>query len=114
MNMLARSVLVLASCCAMAACGTARRSEPLTGPLALNDPQLQHGKVLYDRYCYHCHMSGEGGLAPTINDKPLPRFLMRFQVRHGLGAMPAFSPDVIKDDELDEIVDYLVALRHHG
>jgi mono/diheme cytochrome c family protein len=37
--------------------------------------------------------------------------LIRFQVRHGLGAMPAFSEKEIGDRELDDLVAYLKALR---
>jgi hypothetical protein len=70
-----RSTLVVAVCCAIAACGTARRSEPVAGPL--------------------------------------PRFLMRFQVRHGLGAMPAFPPEVLKDDDVEHILDSsIISLRY--
>jgi hypothetical protein len=53
-------------------------------------------------------------MAPAINNKPLPKFLMRLQVRIGAGAMPAFSKAQISDDELDDLVDYMVYLRHHG
>lgn len=107
------ALVVCASCIALTGCGSARRSEPIAGPMALEDARLQRGRVLYDRYCYRCHTGGEGGLAPTINDKPLPKFLMRFQVRHGLGAMPSFSEQALNDEELNDILDYLVALRRH-
>jgi hypothetical protein len=53
----------------------------------------------------------EAGLAPGINHMPLPDFLVRFQVRNGLGAMPAFGPDQISDAELDALVTYLNELR---
>jgi mono/diheme cytochrome c family protein len=106
--------LAAALAAAVAGCGSPRRSEPIAGSMPLQEQRLQNGKALYDRYCYRCHLGGEGGLAPSINDKPLPKFLMRFQVRRGLGAMPSFSPEVIDDRELEEILDYLVALRHHG
>jgi len=58
------------------------------------------------------HASG-GSLAPAINNKPLPGFLMKFQVRHGIGAMPAFSKRELPPDELDAVVKYLKALRRH-
>ena len=38
---------------------------------------------------------GEAGLGPEINDKPLPGFLIKFQVRHGMGTMPSFKKDRI-------------------
>ena len=96
-----------------AACYPLRRAEPLVGPMTLEDPGLLRGRLLFDRHCYKCHLEGEGGLAPAINNKPLPKFLMRLQVRAGLGTMPSFSEDRITDDELDDILDYLVTLRHH-
>jgi mono/diheme cytochrome c family protein len=65
------------------------------------------------RHCDQCHPRGEAGLAPAINNKPLPAFLMKLQVRQGLGAMPSFSKDDIRDAELENIVAYLQALRHH-
>jgi mono/diheme cytochrome c family protein len=95
-----------------AGCSSARRGEPIVGPLTFNDPAIQRGRIGFERYCYRCHTQGEGGMGPIINDKPLPKFLMRFQVRHGLGVMPAFSPQVINDQELDDILNYIVALRH--
>ena len=91
----------------------ARRGEPIIGPMALDD-HLKRGQQVYDVYCYKCHTKGEGGLAPAINDKPLPRFLMKTQVRLGLGTMPSFSKQQINDEDLDALVDYLVALRRAG
>jgi mono/diheme cytochrome c family protein len=99
---------------ALAACGTPRRDEPLVGPFTTADGRLQRGRVSFDRYCYKCHGEGEGALGPGMNHLPLPRAMMRMQVRVGLGAMPSFKPDELSDAELDEILDYLVALRRHG
>jgi mono/diheme cytochrome c family protein len=95
----------------LAGCGSPRRGEPFVGPVALSDPSLQRGRVLYDRHCYKCHTEGEGGLGPILNDKPLPRFLMHMQVRVGLGTMPSFSRSELSDDELRDLLDYVVALR---
>jgi len=103
-----------ASLLILAGCATARRSEPVAGPMPLDTPALQRGKVLYDTHCYKCHQAGEGGLGPGINDKPLPQFLMGFQIRHGLGVMPGFNEAEIGDEELKNILEYLVALRRHG
>ena len=54
---------------------------------------------------------GEAGLGPAINDKPLPEFLIKTQVRVGLGAMPSFHRRQINEDELDDLIRYLKALR---
>jgi mono/diheme cytochrome c family protein len=65
-------------------------------------------------HCQPCHPGGEAGLGPAINDKPLPGFLIRLQVRSGVGAMPAFSAEEISVDELAALTAYLKALRRHG
>ena len=71
----------------------------------------QHGETVYMRFCNGCHPAGLGGLGPGIINKPLPGFAMRFQVRHGLGAMPAFSEQVIPDEDLDALIAYIHAMR---
>jgi mono/diheme cytochrome c family protein len=92
---------------------SARRSEPIAGPFQAPSPEVQRGEVVFDRYCSQCHPGGEKGLAPAINNKPLPGFLIKFQVRHGIGAMPSFSREVIGDEDLRDVVVYLKALRRH-
>lgn len=95
------------------ACGSARRGEPIRGPLALQSEKIQKGEVVFMEYCNGCHPGGETGLGPAINNKPLPGFLIKFQVRNGLGVMPAFKQEVISSEELDQMVAYLKALRRH-
>ncbi|MFL6579634.1 MAG: c-type cytochrome [Burkholderiales bacterium] len=102
--------LMAAGAMVLAACSSPRKSEPIAPPLKLTDAQLQ-GRLLYDRYCYKCHTEGEGGLGPSLNEKPLPGFAMKFQIRHGLGTMPAFPPQRLSDESVDQIVEYLAALR---
>ena len=94
-------------------CGSARRTEPIVGPMSVAADDLTQGRKLFMKNCDQCHPRGEAGLAPALNNKPLPAFLMKFQVRHGLGAMPAFSKDDISDQDLARIISYLQALRHH-
>jgi mono/diheme cytochrome c family protein len=107
----ARVLLPLCASALLAGCGSARKSEPLTQPVVLSEA-AQRGEVLFMRHCNQCHPGGEGGLAPALNDKPFPGFLKRFQVRHGLGAMPSFSKDQLGDREVDDIVFYLAALKN--
>lgn len=90
---------------------SARRGEPLVGARRGDDPRIQRGRVAFMQNCHKCHPGGEAGLGPSINDKPLPEFLMKTQVRVGLGAMPSFSREQISDEELDELIRYLKALR---
>ena len=94
-------------------CGPARRSEPLIGPIRLATDAEQRGRVVYMEYCQVCHPGGEAGLGPALNDKPLPTFLKKFQVRQGIGSMPSFSEEEISDEELDDMMAYLSALRDH-
>jgi mono/diheme cytochrome c family protein len=96
------------------ACGSARRGEPLAGAMDLSDPSVARGQVVFARWCHACHPGGEAGLGPSLNDKPLPVFLMRLQVRQGLGAMPGFPEELLSDGKLDDLMAYVVARRHHG
>lgn len=66
---------------------------------------VQQGQVLYMEYCQKCHPDGEAGLGPSVYY--VPDFAKRFQVRHGLGAMPEFNESAVSDEELDKIVLYL-------
>ncbi len=95
-------------------CGSAPRGESIVGPLSVSDASVQRGRVLYDQHCYKCHGEGEGALAPALNDKPLPKCLIRLQVRHGLGVMPPMSDQEIDDQQLQDIVNYVVALRNRS
>lgn len=96
----------------LAGCGSARRGEPLGVVPVLDTPQERRGQQVFMRHCTQCHNGGAGSLGPALNDKPLPNFLIRLQVRRGLGAMPAFPADKISDAQLDDLVAYLRALRH--
>ena len=97
---------------ALAGCGSARRGEPYTAaPATPSDARLALGERVFDLNCSQCHPGGEGGLGPAINNKPLPGWLMKIQVRAGLGKMPAFSSEEISGEELDALVRYLGWLR---
>src|SRR5262245_35934391 len=75
-------------------CNSARRVDPIAP-----EPQLSanafHGQQVFMRRCHQCHPQGEAGLGPAINNKPLPHFMIRTQVRNGIGAMPAFTDDEV-------------------
>ena len=106
---------LLAAACFMAlsltGCGPKRRDEPFTQRLVPDDPRVAAGQQLFSQHCYQCHPGGSAGLGPGMNDKPLPVSLMKTQVREGLGTMPAFSKQDISDEQLDELIRYLKALR---
>jgi mono/diheme cytochrome c family protein len=95
-------------------CNSVRRGEPIVGPLVNNDPAVQHGKVVYQRRCSMCHPGGEGGLGPSLNDKPLPVFAMKLQVRTGIvgfGVMPSFDKHKIPSEDLSDLMKYIKAVR---
>ena len=104
--------LALAALALLAAsCATARRDEPLAGPLPLDSPQLVAGQQVFMRNCYQCHPGGSAGLGPAINDKPLPGLAIKTQVRKGVGAMPAFDANRIPDADVDNLIAYLKTVR---
>lgn len=85
-----------------------RRSLPLEVPLTL-DKHEQQGEKVFMENCQRCHPGGEAGLGPAINRAP--GFTKRFQIRHGLGAMPAFDENMISDQQLENVLKYLKALK---
>jgi mono/diheme cytochrome c family protein len=102
--------LVAASLLTMA-CRSPRRGEPFTQSTQPLTAEAGRGSLVFAEHCHECHPGGEGGLGPALNDKPLPRFLLRMQIRRGLGSMPAFGPNRISPEELTDLVEYIVALR---
>ena len=110
MNRLTRVSLALTAVL-LTACGTARRGEPLIGERRPPDAKLALGEQVFDRNCSQCHPGGESGLGPSLNNKPLPQFAMKIQVRNGVGAMPRFSSNEITDEQLSAVTAYLVWLR---
>jgi mono/diheme cytochrome c family protein len=111
---IAFSVVVFCALFAVA-CGSARRSEPVAGPMVLRDPAQKHGQIVFMQQCNQCHPQGEGGLGGSINNKPFPAPMIKAKVRTGLGGdMPAFSDRILPDRDLDDLVAYLVAVRKHG
>jgi mono/diheme cytochrome c family protein len=94
-----------------AACAPTFRGEPVLESLAHVDPQVALGERVFAHACHACHPNALAGLGPGIIDKPIPPWLVRLQVRVGLGVMPAFSAEEIDDEELDALVAYLGVLR---
>lgn len=91
-----------------------RRSEPLRGPLDVTSPDVARGRVVFMGKCDRCHPGGDAGLGPSLNNKPLPGFLLRFQTRHGLGAMPPFDEEELPGPDMEAVTAYLKALRRNG
>lgn len=67
------------------------------------------GAALFAQHCQSCH-----AVPPRFEDISSPHaaaFSLRMQLRVGVGAMPAFSPRALKDDELVELVNYVLATQ---
>jgi mono/diheme cytochrome c family protein len=106
-------VVVSAAAALSTACASARRSEPIAGPIPL-DAKASAGQIVFMRNCQSCHPRGEAGVGPALNNKPLPDAAIRLQIRTGVvgaGTMPPFPPEVLSDEEIDQIIAYLTALR---
>jgi len=90
---------------------SARRGEPISGPLRTGSPEAAQGEKAFMAHCHKCHPGGEGGLGLAINNKPLPGVMIKAMVRTGLGAMPSFSKERLSEEQLDNVVEYLKVLR---
>jgi mono/diheme cytochrome c family protein len=69
------------------------------------------GMRLFMKFCNKCHPGGEKGKGPSLNDKPLPNFLIHTQVRKGFGKMPDFSKEELPKEELEKIIVFLRLMR---
>lgn len=94
-------------------CHSVRRGEPIQGSMKFYYSDVARGEKVFMEHCYQCHPNGEGGLGPSINDKPAPGFLVKTQIRKGLGTMPSFTDKEISKEELNDLTDYVLALRRH-
>ena len=108
---LAALVIATIAAVSLVSCGSARRSEPIKGAVATNDPRVEHGRKVWMMKCDRCHPGGEAGLGPATNDKPLPEFLIATQIRTGLGAMPAFTKQEMSDSDVAAVIAYMKAIR---
>lgn len=62
------------------------------------------GEAVYQAVCQYCH---ETGVGPEIRSRQLPTAFTSIVVRNGLGAMPAFRPSEISDQELERIATFI-------
>ena len=91
-------------------CAT-RRGEPISEPLGMDSQKLARGEEAYMAHCNKCHPGGETALGFAINNKPLPGFMIKAQVRAGAGVMPAFSKELVTGEDLDNMLEYIELLR---
>ena len=98
-------------CLVILACGSPKRDEPDRPAFVPGTTTVARGEQVFKKQCDYCHPGGGAGLGPALNNKPAPAFAIRFQVRHGLGAMPAFDSTTISEADVRAIGEYLLALR---
>lgn len=90
---------------------SAPKIAPYSENMELPSETLREGRKHFNHHCATCHPGGMSGLGPAIINKPLPEFLIKFQIRNGVGVMPAFDEKSISDEQVDNIAEYLVFLR---
>jgi mono/diheme cytochrome c family protein len=65
--------------------------------------------------CSGCHgASGEGLIGPPLNQNVIAAETITSAVRAGKGAMPAFPPDKLSDEDLKVLIDYVQSLPSGG
>jgi mono/diheme cytochrome c family protein len=102
---------IILGCFFIGAC-VIRKAEPLKQKTFIPaNERIANGERLFMMHCQKCHPGGEGGLGPAINSNPAPQFVKRFQMRHGLGVMPAFKKNEISKKDLRDISKYLRAWK---
>ncbi|MDT0646446.1 cytochrome c [Zunongwangia sp. F260] len=90
---------------------SAPKTKPYAEVVKLPTEQLQNGRILFDNYCASCHPEGMSGVGLAIINKPLPKALIKFQIRNGIGVMPAFNEEQLSDEQVENIAEYLHYLR---
>ncbi|HTV08454.1 MAG TPA: cytochrome c [Candidatus Aquilonibacter sp.] len=103
-QMLGRLLLCASGACFIAAC-------PGPGARAASRADRAAGAVIFKQHgCEHCHgpdgAGTERGPSLTTVGKRLKKDQIELQIREGGKQMPPFG-DVLNDDEMRELVDYL-------
>jgi mono/diheme cytochrome c family protein len=101
-----KTILIIPLFLLLTAC-THRIAPPGEQEMNILSEKAFAGKKVFNDNCHRCHPNGMGGLGPSIVDKPLPGFLIRFQVRAGLGTMPHFDKDRLPKEDLDKLITYI-------
>src|SRR5688500_8558970 len=102
---------IVGCCLIFLACGSPKRDEPDKHAFVPANTTIARAEQVFKKQCDYCHPGGGAGLGPALNNRPAPAFAIRFQIRHGLGAMPAFDSTKIAGSDVRAIADYLLALR---
>ena len=90
---------------------SAPKRVPAAEIVSMPTEELERGRILFNQNCATCHPGGMSGVGLAIINKPLPASFIRFQIRKGVGVMPDFDEDVLTDEQVEHIAEYLVYLR---
>lgn len=97
-------ILLLVACSQATPASSPSSSTP--APSTEVTPQIK-GKDIYTQKCAVCHGPDADGTsaAPAVAGHSIST--TKTQVRNPMGTMPAFSPDQLSDEELDEIAEFI-------
>lgn len=74
----------------LSSCSTPKTA-PYSEVIEMPTEDLKNGRVLLSKPCATCHLEGLFGVGLARINKPLPKALIKFQIRNGIGHMPAFD-----------------------
>ena len=100
--------VLLASLVCFAMAAVAADPTPAAGGDAANGK-----RVFFADGCFYCHGTtgaGGGNAGPRLAPNPLPLEGVRAKVRTASGRMPVYSPAVLKDAEIADIVAILQSI----
>ena len=87
---------------------------PASLALAVPTGNAANGRRVYlADGCFYCHGTtgaGGGNAGPRLAPNPLPLEGVKAKVRTASGRMPVYSPAVLKDAEIADIVAYLQSI----
>ena len=98
----------LLSALGLAACDSGGSS---SGGPGTGTPIPRTGEMIFARYCNTCHPGGGRGVGPSLITEDYSEPEMRSIVRHGQKQMPGFGVQIISEDDLNALVDYVKGLR---
>lgn len=79
-----------------------------TTPSNVSAPALREPERVYRETCGYCHGHN---VAPLIRGRGLDPAAIEYFVRHGNGAMPAFKPTEISNQELAALAKWISASK---
>ena len=105
-----RAIVLISKCAALGLVALA-----LSGMNPARADEHGDGQQLYEsRGCFQCHgYLGQGGSAgPRLAPVPIPLSAFIAIVRKPPNVMPAYSPNVLSDDELRKIYQFSIGTQY--